>query len=390
MTDNNEKVIPNVDSKSKEERNVPDLGIMTELKNVADIFDGTHQTPEYKDSGIPFVSVENIDDIYNYNKFISIDAYTKEFSKNHPEQNDILMTRIGDIGTPAFVTRSEDMGYYVSLALLKPKNINNKYLYYYIQTSYFQHELWKKTIHVAFPKKINKEDIGECKIFLPGLPYQNKIVPLFDKLEARIMAQKKIIEDLIVLNKAIINKMKSKSVLNQPIKLTDIANYYNGVAHEDDVDENGYTLINSKFISSDGEIQKFCKTARFPLKKNDICLVLSDLPNGKALAKCFYVDEDNKYTLNQRIACIRSKDLLLSKYLYYYINRNSYFLKYDDGVNQTNLSKNAVTKFMIRIHNSYQKYVSLLDDVNIKITNEKKILSLYIKQKQYLLNKMFI
>lgn len=29
-----------------------------------------------------------------------------------------------------------------------------------------------------------------------------------------------------------------------------------------------------------------------------ILMVMSDLPNGKALAKCFIVDEDNKYTLN--------------------------------------------------------------------------------------------
>lgn len=34
------------------------------LDEVAQIYDGTHQTPNYKDSGIPFISVENIKDIW--------------------------------------------------------------------------------------------------------------------------------------------------------------------------------------------------------------------------------------------------------------------------------------------------------------------------------------
>ena len=209
-------------------------------------------------------------------------------------------------------------------------------------------------------------------------------------MEQRIITQKKIIEDFKCLNNVIIHRMKVEASSSQPFKLIDIANYYNGIAHENDVTKSGYILINSKFISSDGQAKKYCEIAHFPLIKNDICIVLSDLPKGKALAKCFFIDENNKYTLNQRIACIRSKNIALSKYLYYYINRNSYFLKFDDGVNQTNLSKENILEFKIKIHTNYEKYVYLLDKINNKINDEKKILSLYEKQKQYLLNNMFI
>ena len=82
--------------------------------------------------------------------------------KNKPEINDILMTRIGDIGTPTIVSKEQPLAYYVSLALIKPLNIDSFFLKYLIESKSFQHELWKKTIHVAFPKKINKEQIGEC------------------------------------------------------------------------------------------------------------------------------------------------------------------------------------------------------------------------------------
>lgn len=38
----------------------PDGVKYKKLKTVADVYDGTHTTPRYTNSGIPFVSVENI------------------------------------------------------------------------------------------------------------------------------------------------------------------------------------------------------------------------------------------------------------------------------------------------------------------------------------------
>ena len=50
----------------------------------------------------------------------------------------------------------------------------------------------------------------------------------------------------------------------------------------------------------------------------------------------FLVNENNKYTLNQRIGRIYdiSGD---SRFLYAILNRNTQLLKYDNGVGQTNL-----------------------------------------------------
>jgi type I restriction enzyme S subunit len=65
-------------------------------------------------------------------------------------------------------------------------------------------------------------------------------------------------------------------------------------------------------------------------------MVLSDVPNGKAIAKCFIVDKDNRYTLNQRICSLKPINTN-HLFLYYLINRNPYFLRFDDGAKQTNL-----------------------------------------------------
>ena len=73
----------------------------------------------------------------------------------------------------------------------------------------------------------------------------------------------------------------------------------------------------------------------------DVLMVMSDVPNGKAIAKCLYVDTSEKFTVNQRVARFRPKSIN-SIFLYYTLNRNSYYLQFDDGVKQTNLRKDEV------------------------------------------------
>jgi type I restriction enzyme, S subunit len=118
--------------------------------------------------------------------------------------------------------------------------------------------------------------------------------------------------------------------------------FFNGKAHEKDIDVNGkYVVVNSKFISQEGRVVKRTKEQMFPLYKGDIVMVMSDVPNGKALAKCFIIDQDDTYSLNQRICCIRSKEFD-TKYLYYQLNRHEHFLAFNNGENQTNLRKDDI------------------------------------------------
>ena len=75
------------------------------------------------------------------------------------------------------------------------------------------------------------------------------------------------------------------------------------------MDEFGkFIIVNSKFISSDGTIAKSSNKQICPLYKNDIVMVMSDVPKGKAIAKCLLIDTNNKYTLNQRICSLRAKE----------------------------------------------------------------------------------
>jgi type I restriction enzyme S subunit len=125
-------------------------------------------------------------------------------------------------------------------------------------------------------------------------------------------------------------------------RLLDVSDFSNGKAHEQSIDESGnFVVVNSKFISTEGEIFKNSNQAISPLAKGDITLVMSDIPNGKALAKCYLIEIDNKYTLNQRICSIKTR-VCDNVFLFYVLNRNKYFLSFDSGSGQTNLRRNEV------------------------------------------------
>lgn len=146
-------------------------------------------------------------------------------------------------------------------------------------------------------------------------------------------------------------------------KLGAVAEYRNGKAHENEIDDDGeYIVVNSKFVSTNGEIRKFSSAQNEPLYENEIAFVLSDVPNGRAIARTFLIDRSGKYTLNQRIAGITPHEDTDPYYLYIKMNRNAYFLKFDDGNKQTNLSiKDVLNYSSTKI--DYEYIINLIQNI---------------------------
>ena len=151
----------------------------------------------------------------------------------------------------------------------------------------------------------------------------------------------------------------------------EVAKYRNGKAHENSISEDGeYIVVNSKFVSTDGKVRKFSDEQIEPLYKGEIAFVLSDVPNGRAIARTFLIDKNEKYTLNQRIAGITPKETTDSYFLHILMNRNKYFLKFDDGNKQTNLSINDVMQFneMYPSYNEQSKIGAFFSNLDHLIT----------------------
>ena len=241
-------------------------------------------------------------------------------------------------------------------------------------------------------------------LFVPKINEQTKIANFLSSVDEKLnllKEKKTLLEDY---KKGIMQK-----IFNQEIRFKDdngddfedwietnlggICEFENGKAHENEIDENGdFVVVNSKFVSTNGRVRKYTNKIISRLDKNDIVMVMSDVPNGKAIAKCYYIEEDNKYSLNQRICKIRivNND---SKYIYYLINRNPYYLAFDSGVGQTNLRKDEVLDCPLYIPkdiNEQTKIANFLSAIDEKIELVSNQIQDTQEYKKGLLQQMFV
>ena len=165
----------------------PDGVEYVKLNSVCDIYDGTHSTPNYTESGVKFASVENIGNLYATRKYISEKDFEKY--KIKPRIGDVMMTRIGSVGVCTVVDRNEALAFYVSLALLRPQldKVQSRFLKYAIESIHGRKELRKRTLINAVPIKINKDDIGKVTIPLPPIEIQREIVHTLDNYTENVV-----------------------------------------------------------------------------------------------------------------------------------------------------------------------------------------------------------
>lgn len=213
---------------------------------------------------------------------------------------------------------------------------------------------WQRITNSFDALFINEQSIEHLKQTILQLAVMGKLVHQNNKDESASVLLKKISESLCNENniESLPKLKRDKSIIDPtdfhyPIpvnwiwcELQDISIFTNGKAHEQHITkEPKYILINSRFVSTNGEIIKYATERLTPLEKGDIAIVMSDVPDGRALVRCFLVECDDKYTLNQRIGCITSSKEINKRYVMLVLDRNKYYLQYDDGKKQTNLKK---------------------------------------------------
>ena len=271
--------------------------------------------------------------------FISRELFEEYKAKyQYPKKGDILISASGSIGrTVVFTGKNEYFQDSNIVWLNHDKHLDNSFL-----KCFYSIVKWAG-IEGSTIKRLYNDNILNTAITLPSVEEQQKIGAYFENLD-----------NLITLHQrefAFLCKEKSKKfryIKNawEQRKLGEVAKYRNGKAHENCIDESGkYIVVNSKFVSTNGTVIKHSNMQNEPLAQNEIAFVLSDVPNGRAIARTFLVEENDKYTLNQRIAGITSSENTYPYFLHILMNRHPYFLAFDDGVKQTNLSVSDVLNF---------------------------------------------
>ena len=253
-----------------------------------------------------------------------------------------------------------------SLAAIVPQDIEGKYLYWWLSSQYIT---LRNLSSQDGRDGLNLEMIGSILCPVPPIDAQRRIANFLDEKTAQIdgLIEKKrvLLERLAEKRQALIIRAVTKGLdLNVPMKssgidglgdvpahweakrLNSFCDFVSGKAHEPFVDSNGeYVCVNARFISTNGLTEKRCTENLCPAKPGDILMVMSDLPNGRALARSFLVNDQVAYAVNQRVCRIRLHTGL-SDYFSYQLNRNPQLLKYDDGKEQIHLS-NLVFKHLL-------------------------------------------
>ncbi len=388
------------------------------MGEVADIFDGTHQTPKYTDSGVKFVSVENIATLET-EKYISQEAYEKEYSNKQAEKGDVLMTRIGDIGTARAIEIDESLAYYVTLALLKPKEIDSDFLAWLINSPEVQRNIWRRTLHIAFPKKINLGEINQVEMMVPKPEEQAQIGSFFRILDHLITLHQRKLDMLKKMKHAYLQQMFAENGESMPRlrfadfdgeweqrKLGELVDTVKSYSLSRDVETSEHTGfryvhygdIHKKIadLIKDDSILPIIKAGEYELLQKDDVIVADASEDYIGIAEPSIILENpkDKIVAGLHTIAMRPKEID-SLFLYYLLHTNRFKRfgnKVGTGMKVFGITTNNLYKFIVLMPNIKEQvkigtFFKQLDD-NITL-NQTKLDKLKLIKNVYL-QKMFI
>lgn len=317
--------------------------------------DGTHRTPKYTTDGVKFVSVKDMSSgvlSLENTKFISESEHKELFARCNPQKGDIILSKVGTTGVPAIVDTDEPFSLFVSVALLKFNDalVNRQFLYRLIMSPDIQQQAAENTRGIG-NKNWVLDEIANTEIPLPPIEEQARIVARVDELMAKIDEYEKIENKLVELKKNFPGDMKA-AVLQAAMQgnlteqlesdsnitlqkynhldedaipfdipeswiwcsLKNVANNIGGFAFKStDFIEKGTRVIRISDFNEFGFVNNKIvryeyndKLSNYLIQNHDILMCMT----GGTVGKNYYVqDLKEDCLLNQRVACIRAKNV---------------------------------------------------------------------------------
>jgi type I restriction enzyme, S subunit len=152
------------------------------------ITDGAHHTPQYQETGVPFLSVKDVSSgtiDFSHTRYITPDAHRELCKRCQPERGDILLTKVGTTGIAVTVDDSREFSIFVSLSLLKfsQANLDGQFLKYLINSPFVRKQSADNTQGIG-NKNLVLRLINQFKVPIPPLAEQKRIVAKVDELMA--------------------------------------------------------------------------------------------------------------------------------------------------------------------------------------------------------------
>jgi type I restriction enzyme S subunit len=171
------------------------------------ITDGTHHTPKYTDSGIPFLRVTDITKSNDSKKYISKEEHLQLIKRCNPEFGDVLYTKNGTIGVAKVVDWNYDFSVFVSLCLIKlNKNlVEPKFIESFLNTHLALRQAMSHS-KTGTITNLHLIEIKKIKCPLPSLELQNQFTEKISLIEKQIELAKKELKESENLFNCLIQK----------------------------------------------------------------------------------------------------------------------------------------------------------------------------------------
>ncbi|WP_180078817.1 restriction endonuclease subunit S [Acinetobacter sp. YH12208] len=189
--------------------------------------DGPHETPKFIDEGIPFLSVDGIQNnklVFEGCRYISIEDDARFSLKCKPQKGNILLGKAASVGKVAFVENDYDFNVWSPLAVISPKDIRlGKFIFYCLQSYELQLQC------DVFSNSNTQKNLGMTTIDNLTFPYPSiseaqNIANFLDhetaKIDSLIAKQEKLIELLKEKRQAVISHAVTKG-LNPDVNMKD-------------------------------------------------------------------------------------------------------------------------------------------------------------------------
>ena len=163
------------------------------------IYDGDHMPPPKSETGIPFLVISNVNTGYlsfENTRFVPEEYYNSLNMVRKPCKGDVLYTLVGSYGISVIVDTDRNFCFQRHMALLKPKNIDTRYLWYTLQTQQTYEKATKiatGTAQLTVPIK----GLRQMEIYVPTLQEQTEIVRIIDGLLAKEQQAKELAENVL-------------------------------------------------------------------------------------------------------------------------------------------------------------------------------------------------
>ena len=167
------------------------------------ISDGDHLPPPKANSGIPFITISNIDSTnhldFKNTLFVPIEYYDKFDSIRKAQIGDIIYSVVGSFGKPVLIKKNKKFAFQRHIAILRPDSsiVDSRYLYYVMLTREFYMQADSVAIGAA-QRTISLTSLRNMKVKLPSLDVQQRIATIlsrYDSLIENYQKQIKLLEE---------------------------------------------------------------------------------------------------------------------------------------------------------------------------------------------------